>query len=197
MDKPLEAHSLNEIGYYLMVRPCHNCGKGPLVADDAPQAPNADRSVLVEVRCTACDHTELLRFVCDHDVPATGGSDSQAINPTGSPSCIIDLGQWLSLFYLLVESAAAKPAAAEVRRVGYEAALCLVEALKFYGDDELPPESAFFLDQSREAYAAHPEKFARQKLRDMRSKLPALPVMAKRVGRDHQAGRKKWWQFWR
>ena len=103
----------------------------------------------------------------------------------------------MSLFYLLVESAAKEDAPTATRRTGYRAALCLAEALKFYGDDELPPRSAFFTETSARAFSEHPENFAKQKLRDMQSKLPPIAKMARRVARDEASPRPKWWRFWR
>ncbi|GAG20851.1 unnamed protein product, partial [marine sediment metagenome] len=119
------------------------------------------------------------------------------ISPTAEPSKIIDLAQWLSLFYMLAESAAEGDSPVATRRRGYQAALCLAEALKFYGDDQLPPASAFFTPATAEVFRQHPERFARQRLRDIQAKLPALSTMAGHVDRDEGAAKKRWWQFWR
>jgi hypothetical protein len=194
--QPLAAHTLNEVRYYLTVAVCPSCGKGPREVDRTEGPDRASRLAVVTARCRCCSRQDRLEFLCHHDVPAEG-VEAETINPDEQPSRIIDLAQWLSLFYLLVESAAGDSSPATTRRQGYRAALCLAEALKFYGDDELPPPSAFFGQGSAEVFRLHPEKFARQKLRDMQAKLPALAVMARRVARDERSSRRPWWRFWR
>jgi len=195
-DPPLRAHTLNELRYYLMVRPCPACGKGPRELD-LTKPPAAPGQVLtVRVRCNNCKRDEDVHFSYDHELP-THGAGAEIINPTEEPSRIVDLAHWLSLFYLQVESAWREDSRPEVRRAGFQAALCLAEALRFYGDDELPPASAFFTRETTAAFEEHPEKFAKQKLRDMQSKLPALPTMAQRIDRDERTRRGRWWQFWK
>jgi len=68
-------------------------------------------------------------------------------------------------------SSASSPA--ETRRNARQAALCLAEALKFHGQEELPPESAFFCEASRAAYRANPANYARTRLRELQALLPA------------------------
>lgn len=190
------AHTLNEVRYYLTVTVCPACGKGPREIDHADGPDPDSRLTLVTARCRHCAHEEQLEFLCRYDVPSDG-VEAEMINPDTEPSCLIDLAQWLSLFYLLVESAAEDRSPVATRCRGYQAALCLAEALKFYGDDELPPRAAFFCEASAEVFHMHLEKFARQKLRDMQAKLPALSVMARRVARDDRSARRPWWRFWR
>jgi len=194
MTEPLRAHTYNESRYYLMVTPCGACGKGPWQIDAAEGPGPADAAVAIRAHCRQCNATREFRFICEFQTPE---GDAEALNPSDQPSRIIDLGQWLSLFYLLVESAAKEEVPSATRRTGYRAALCLAEALKFYGDDELPPPSAFFTETSARAFREHPEKFAKQKLRDMQSKLPPIAKMARRVARDGEPPRRKWWRFWR
>lgn len=151
----------------------------------------------VPIRCKSCRQGRVLQAQCQF-APAGPGPESEIINPTPQPSRVVDLAQWLSLFYLLVESAAAEPSRPAVRQMGYQAALCLAEALKFYSDNELPPETAFFTPSSSQAFREHPSNFARQKLRDMQSRLPAMPAMARRLQRDAQGLRpRRGWRFWR
>ena len=196
---PLPAHSLAEAHLYLKVTPCGECSKGPWEVAGEP-AGDGDRRTLA-ARCHHCGAAQEFTFQCDRARAAPGLEDLpvEPINPTDQPSRIIDLGQWISLFYHLLESADRTPDKIEARRLGFEAAQCLDEALKFYGDDELPARSCFFADASRQAFAEHPEKFARQRLRDMRVRLPDLRAMARRVaedGRGHPA-RRRWWRFWK
>lgn len=190
----LPAHTFNEVRYYLMVTPCPECGKGPWVSQQDPSDVPPVGVTTVAVQCGQCARSDSFVFDVERET-AISGSGSLEINPTDEPSAIIDLGQWLSLFYLLVESASSESSAPLSRRMGYQAALCLGEALKFYGDNELPPESAFFVRAA--TFHEHPENFARQKLCDMLAKLPAMPRMARRVERDERATGGKWWRFWR
>jgi len=192
--EPLEAHTHNEVRYYLMVTPCHQCGKGPYVLQDAPPGAKGAKAVITAV-CKNCSAAHEFSYTCSQDRVLVG-SQAECINPSSSPSRIIDLGQWLSLFYVLIETAASEDSPPAARQAGYQAAMCLSEALKFYGDNELPPESAFFRQASIDAFHEHPENFARQKLRDMLSRLPTLPDMARRLDRD-QTVRRRWWKFWK
>lgn len=198
MDEPLQAHTLNEVKYYLMVTPCPACGKGPWISDATKPAETVPADTIVDAHCKQCRRRQAFAVTCEYSPPETGAG-AEVISPDDEPSRIIDLGQWLSLFYMLIESAASQKDPVETRRIGFRAALCLAEGLKFYGDDELPPESAFFRPERLETYRKSPENFARQKLRDMQGKLPHLDVMARNVSRDERtrAASRKWWQFWR
>ena len=194
MDDRIQLRTINELRYYLMAEPCPACGKGPwLACADATPAANVPSEV--EVRCEHCSKRRRIAFVCEHPVPSDG-PESELINPTDEPSRVVDLAQWLSLFYGLLESASAQRQSAATRRAGYRAALCLAEALKFYEDDELPPATAFYSDRTRETFREHPESFARQRLRDMQAKLPTLGAMARRLKQDKRM-RRPWWKFWK
>ena len=191
----LRAHSWAEAHIYLMVTPCANCSRGLWEITGEEDSPDTCSIKTLRVRCLRCGTEKEFLFECGEE--GQKASSIELVNPTPAVSEIIDLGQWLSLFYMLVEKAGAAESV-ESRRLGFQAAQCLGEALKFYTeDDELPPKSAFFVAASRQAFAEHPEKFARQRLRDMRGKLPDLRVMARRVSRDIGPKRKKpWWRFW-
>lgn len=191
MDEPLPAHSPGELRYYLMVTRCSSCSKGPwTIEEDRPEQGGRE---IVRAHCNHCGHVKTFRFICEQ----SDGDKNQAelINPTDNPSRIIDLSQWLSLFYMLLESASSEKSAVTARLLGYRSALCLDEAIKFYADDELPPTSAFFSEQTLAIFQEHPEKFARQKLRDMQGKLPSLSTMAERITQKPKSARKKLWPF--
>ena len=200
MADALPASTLNEVKYYLMVRPCGGCGKGSWELDESAQIVGDGEGAIDELRtgatCKACGHRETFAFAIDHQLPPEGPA-ADLINPGDAPSRLIDLAQWLSLFYLLLEKATSQSLPAETRRLSYQASLCLAEALKFYTDNELPPESAFFGEATLESFRRHPEKFARQRLRDMQSRLPSKPKMTRRLERDRRVATRKWWQFWR
>ena len=195
MDQPLQANTFNEARYYLMVMPCPRCRKGPWEIDSIDPAAQ-ERTPRLAVHCRNCQTALSLSFRCIQDTQGLPDED-ECINPGPAASRIIDLGQWLSLFYLLVESAAAETARPIARRAGYRAALCLGEALKFYGEGEMPPESAFFSAETAAAFHQHPENFARQRLRDMQAKLPDISAMARRLAVEKRVDRRRWWQFWR
>ena len=201
--QPLRAHSWAEAHWYLRVTPCRECSQGPWEVEAEPAEA---RGHTLRARCLHCHAEKEFTFDCPPSGgPAGGGGEQieglpvELINPSAAPSEIIDVGQWLSLFYHLVETATKTKDRAETRKRTFEAAQCLDEALKFYSDqDELPPESAFFTQASREAFAKYPERFPRESLRNMRSKLPVLRMMAQRLARDVGGRRKqRRWRFWR
>jgi len=197
MGEPLRAHTINEVRYYLMVTVCQACGKGPRILDAIQPPGKSGQYARAETHCKNCQDRQDVDFICDEELTPSA-PESDIISPTDEPSPTIDLGQWLSLFYLLVETAATETSPPLTRRLGFRAALCLAEGLKFFGpDDELPPESAFFTPDTLAAFRKHPEKFAKQKLRDMQAKLPSMGTMARRVARDEESRRRRWWQFWR
>jgi len=193
--EPLPARTLNEVRYYLMVVPCPLCGKGPRELTTEREDEQIGRPIRLEWVCSHCHRTQSLAVQLQQDSGAD--DDPECINPTDQPSRIIDLAQWLSLFYLMVESAARDEAKPAVRRKGYRAMLCLLEALKFYEDDELPPERAFFTEATAAVFREHPERFAKQRLRDLKEKLPAADTMRRRLVREEGGRQRRWWAFWR
>lgn len=196
MDRPVQAATYNEILYYLQVTPCQACGRGPLEPESRPEiAPG--RSVTMQAVCRHCHDHRSIELCCRHEAPA-GGPDPEIINPTDEPSRIIDLAQWLSLFHSLIGIASIQSDHVHTRRIGYQAALCLTEALKFYGPDETPPESAFFAPGSEAVFRKFPKKFAKSKLRDTKARLPRMERMADRIRRDEtDRPPRRWWRFWR
>lgn len=152
--------------------------------------------ITAQTHCEHCGREESFTFRYDGEPDQTTDA-AEVINPTDSPSGIVDLAGWLSLFHMFVEAAAASDDKLVARRDGYRAALCLAEALKFYDDNELPDESAFFSDETKGGYRQHPEEYARQKLRDMQARLPALSRMARVVQKDTHTAKPKWWQLWK
>ena len=202
MSELLSAHTSNELHYYLMVASCAACGGGPLVLASgdlpggAPRNPGQARQASVATRCKRCGEQATFRFRWDRDVVADA-DDSDCINPSAEPSRIIDLGQWIGLYYLFSESASAAGKPVEARRAARQASLCLAEALKFYGDEELPPEAAFFCEAPATAYRENPANFARTRLLELMAMLPApahhSPAPPAGAGEEPHA----WWRFWR
>ncbi len=174
MSQPLQVHSSNEVRYYLLATPCEVCDAGPCVLHAAVPGPSPAEPQLARATCQACQSGRILPFVSEYE-PAD--PDSPCISPVDEPSSVVDLDQWLGLYYQLAELADRQDDSRRARRTTIEAALCLAEALKFYEeeDDELPPQSAFFTDATRQAFRDHPQNFPRQLLRDLQAKLPPTP----------------------
>lgn len=210
--RPVRIHSVAEAYLLLMVTPCEACGKGPLQAADHESVDLGGASARrMAARCQACDHSHEFLFdlsdVQELD-PSGAASDLPCINPTEESSRAIDLAQWLMLFEAIVRAADQQSDPAESRRLGYEAAQCLEEALKFYPPSpaEWPDESAFFHAWTLERFAGHRHLFARTRLVDLRRKLPTLTQMERRLRREPDsssamsadgARRRPWWAFWR
>jgi len=190
----LKAHSLAEAYLYLMATPCPGCSHGPLrgTARELPSEAEGVFKISIPATCAVCNRTIELFFDL-HSRPAPAVEDSPAIvNPTDEPSQILDVGQWIMLFRMIVEAASKESNKPRARHLGLEAAQCLEEALKFYDDAEsdLPPAEAVFHEASRERFRTHPEQFSRERLLDWRAKLPTQAVMRSRIAA--QRPRRRW-----
>jgi hypothetical protein len=199
---PLPAHSLAEAYMYLMATPCPNCGKGPLHGDDARPTPETNRVLLtVPTQCGACSHWQDFVFSVEGDLLSVQAQQAAGIgvrvNASHHASRIIDVAQWILLFRMISEAAARVEDKQDTRLLGYEAAQCLEEALKFYGaDNDLPPDRALFHESSRQRRRDYPQEFSRERLIELRAKLPTLEVMeaSRFVSRKEK---KRWWAPWR
>lgn len=186
-------HSVAEAYLYLMVRPCLDCGRGPLKQrGDLTRTAAARGGWLLPAACGACGHRVELAF--DIQPPPTREqARSDTINPTAERSQAIDLLGWITLFQTILAESQKQTDRQLARQLAWESAQCLDEALKFYdGDQELPAADAFFSDAARDRFRAHPEYFARSKWRERRLLLPD--------GRTRDAAaprpRRRWWRFW-
>ena len=189
----LDAHSLAEAHLFLLANPCDSCGRGPVRGAEGTRIPDAteDRLLLeVSGRCDACSATSSRRFRLP---PGVSGATA-VINPTDEPSRILDVAQWLTLFRMIVEAADREKDKVQARHLGIEAAQCLEEALRFYGEDDAPDPSGFFLDSSRKHLAEHPQQFSRQRLLGLRAKLPTLVAMQATLSREPK--KRPWWRPW-
>ena len=173
MSQPLQVHSPNEVRYYLLATPCEACGTGPCVLHAVVPGRTPHEPALARATCQACRSGRILPFVSEY---APADADSPCISPVDEPSSVVDLDQWLGLYYQLHDLADRQEDPHRARQVTIDAALCLAEALKFYEDDELPPESAFFTEATLSAFREHPQNFPRQLLRDLQAKLPPAPA---------------------
>jgi hypothetical protein len=193
----LVAHSLAEAYLYLMATPCASCGKGPLSGSEARTVSGSGESMVVSITatCRACGAVRDLSF----ELPEGTGTDESGgppvVNPTEEPSRIIDVAQWITLFRVITEAAGREKDKQAARRLGLEGAQCLDEALKFYDDEEnsLPPPEAFFAETTRSRFNENPELFAKQRLINLRAKLPSTSAMIARLSSEGKGKKKHWW----
>ncbi len=195
----LQSKSVVEIQFYLMATPCRACRKGRLNAL-RQHAEDESSRLRVDVECAGCQDKTTLEFKLDPDAPDSDRNNLYpVVNPTDEPSRLLDVGQWITLFRVVLEAASKESDRIEARRLGYEAAQCLEEALKFYDDNELPPEGAVFTDTTRTRLRDVPQQFSRSHLLAMRAKLPSNTVMQRNIRNQDsdQPQKRPWWQFWR
>jgi hypothetical protein len=198
-DEPLAAHSLAEAYLYLMATPCGVCGRGPLRGTDPNPVQRDESEVLLtlKITCASCGHRQERTFRIPADTASTSTDGPPVVNSSDEPSRIIDVAQWITLFRAIAEAAGGETDKQEARRLGIEAAMCLEEALKFYEEDnDLPPSEALFHENSRKRLRDYPEQFSRQRLINLRHKLPSMSTMLQRL---EGSGRRKrpWWSFGR
>ncbi len=224
----LVAHSLAEAYLYLMATPCGSCGKGPLrgsggewhagarvdasarsttLSSERPPAAEGARSpgdewiVSVTASCDACQAADTHLFRLPEGPGSYAFDEWPVVNPTDEPSRIIDVAQWITLFRMLTEAGDRETEKTKTRHLNIEAAQCLEEALKFYDEvgNDLPPREAFFQDASRRRLKDSPEQFSRQRLMDLRAKLPIPSTFARRggvapTGSDAADSKRRWWR---
>ncbi len=178
----LPAQSLAEVYLYLMATPCRACGGGPLTSEEVSSADEAEvATVSIEAKCVSCGLAKALRFSLASSAEAAKGRSLGGVNPTERPSRLLDVGQWITLYHVILASAEAAPSAAQGRDLKIEASQCLGEALKFFDDpdNDLPAGEAFFCETSSIRFRDAPEQFSRRRLLALRSKLPT-PVEGNR-----------------
>jgi len=160
-------------------------------------------TVQLNATCGTCKRTWSLRFRLPLGTGVDPAGGLAAVNSTAEPSRIIDVAGWVMLFRLIIDRAGREPDKAASRQLGLEAAQCLDEALKFYdADNDLPPITSFFSDDARRRLTEHPRDFSRQRLIQMRARLPTLGAMRARALADATARaaasppprRSAWWK---
>lgn len=178
----LTAHSLSEAYFYLMVTHCSVCGEGPiqggggrLVDTDLRQTDQS--TVSIHCKCRLCEAPQDFIFAIPVNLASLDLEKPNQINITSESSKIIDVAQWITLYFMLCESANheqnIEQNKSKARNLRIEARYCLEEALKFYVEDnDLPPGSAFFHEPSRERLASNPEQFSRSRLINLLASLP-------------------------
>jgi hypothetical protein len=202
----LSSRTILERHFYLMVLSCDQCGKGPFELISTEQTPDGQVDIWY-IRCKPCGQGQRLQFdqsrlVLDEAENRT--NELLEVNPTDQPSELMDVGQWLALFFSILNAAADEKDRKEAQRLGYEATLCMEEALKFYEQDsDLPPARAVWTENSQQRLKDHPELFVRTRLLQMREKLPSIHVMRKAMintipkpENDDGQKKKHWWHTW-
>lgn len=197
-EAPLLAHSLTEAHLYLMATPCELCGKGPLRVPDPRSIDRPGVTVVVSLKavCANCGGSTTPRFRLPAEPKAAGNDAGTLINPTEEPSRIIDVAQWLTLAQVLTEAASRETDKVQARQLGIDAAQCLAEALKFYdeGDNDLPPAEAFFHEASRRRLRDNPEEFSRERVVNLKSKLPSPSAVRSGSTSPARRGLVRWWR---
>ena len=190
----LRAHSLAEAYLYLMATPCAACGKGPLRGGDAVRVGTGPVLIMrIDAVCAACHGPRQLHFQLTQGLGTTGTGAPAVVNASDEPSEIIDVAQWITLARVIAEAAGRETNKGRARHLGLEAAQCFEEALKFFEDfNDVPPQSAFLLESSRQHFREHPEQFSRQRLVERRAKLPSTQAMRARIA---HAPKRRWWPF--
>lgn len=171
--------------------PCARCGRGPLAVRASKAAANGPAGELPSSVRTCCRSCKAQRTFHVAWIPAAADQ----------PSEVVDLAQWVGLYFLYADRICKAKTPAESRAAASRAAQCLAEALKFYGPDEMPPESAFRKEHLLAAFRGNPANFARTRLRDLQAMLPVVHD----AGQAEQSGdkpdngpdaRKAWWKMW-
>lgn len=193
-ETPLQANSALEAIHYVHVSVCPTCRTGQLDAGQ-PGFDRATGEMKVVALCMNCGASHLHRFQLTSAVPALDPvSNPGAVNPSGEPSGLIDVVQWVTLSAQLLEAAEATPDRQEARWRKHRAAECLDEALKFYGPgEELPPAAACFAAGSLDRLRAHPDRFMRQRLVGLRNRLPSISASDRVL---ESIPEKPWWRLW-
>ncbi len=195
--RALHAHSLAEAYLYVMAASCPACKKGPLEVENNRTANTKDElaSVHLETSCKSCNAARTFSFELPSVPPTSNTAEPPEINSSNDPSTILDIAQWVMLFRMITEAASRESNKVQARYLGLEAALCLEEAMKFFEDEEndLPPASAFFTEDSRRRLRENPDQFSKQRLVNLRAKLPTTSVMRANLS---PKPKRPWWRVW-
>ena len=207
MDDPLPVHSVTEACLYLLATPCSKCGRGPLslpggsptgIAEPPRGLQWAEQqgSFEIDAACQSCGARARMAFSLPGGSQPGDQLQAPVINTTGEPSRILDVAQWITLYRMLVDAGGRDADQVHARRLAVRAAQCLEEAMKFYDDPEndLPPPEAFFSNASRERFRESPEQFSRQRLIELRAKLPGATALRSEA---QVVEKRPWWRWWR
>ena len=216
---PYPVHSLAEIALSLKVMACPHCSGGPLGTRTRRFHCDARTGRIdLEIVCRSCQKSEPLFFsLADSGQAASAPwprlfneetilATAESVNPTPRSSALIDVAGWLMLHSLLTDKARTESVHARssternaVRNLQILAGQCIDEALKFYDvDNDLPPSDAFFSEAGKIQFHAYPELFVRDRLIDLRSRLPSrVPRIRTDPTSSNAHPPRRWWQFWK
>jgi len=155
-------------------------------AKTAPEGGGDRRPSAVRAHCKSCNaqrtfHVQWVKAAADQ------------------PSEVIDLAQWVGLYFFYADEIGKVDSPSKARAMARRAAQCLGEALKFYGEEEMPPESAFRKAESVAAFRSNPANFAKTRLRELHAMLPVAADASDEgdAGPDQKKpARKAWWKIW-
>jgi hypothetical protein len=164
----LHARSSAEAHLYMAIHPCGDCGDADFDATVRTALAGDDLVTVYTGPCRSCRAEREFRFRIDDET----GDDFGA----GTPSTIIDAGQWLRCAESILEATPntvlGVPAEEwHARRFLFRTAAGSVgEVLKFIpaGADDVPPQG-FWTDDGRAEHARAPERFHRAALERLRS----------------------------
>ncbi len=200
IDSDRAVHGFAELTLFAAVAPCRACSRrGLVIGDVRVEQDAAGNSFVADASCAQCGEETSLEIrvrPCDpaHLRPAAVRRIPMIINPTGEVSEWIDAAQWLTLYRMAMEAAAAQPERRLSRAVLIEAGQCLAEALRFYpADSDIPPKSAFFTAETLERFREHPHVFARQRLVELAAALPTSTVDPPVPVLSNRPAGTKWW----
>ncbi len=166
----LAAHSLAEAYLCLAATPCAECGRGPVIGCEQPTV--QDQDVRIDTKCDSCgfESSKSFRMV----TAPTDDTNPSELNGADEPSRLIDVGQWMTLYQIIMDTAESQSNKVFKRELKIHAAQCVTEALKFYDDpdSDLPPPAARFFEPTRRRFHDAPQQFARDRLMRLRAALP-------------------------
>ena len=185
----IAAHSVSEEHLFIDTMHCPVCSGGP-----CKKAMHAFPCYWF-VKCKSCDSiieivsdTSLImtdqywQFLCSGNLKSASRYQRR-YNRTNESSKIIDLAQWISHFTCLqskMNELAVRGERSSVNFISLEFYFvqCLQEALKFYkADEEYPPRSAFFSEETYKHYLTDRSLFSRNHILSILSEQRSLETI--------------------
>jgi hypothetical protein len=205
--QPVPVHSIQEEYFWMMIHRCE-CGGPWMPGEDRLDETPGERVHHVSAACAKCGKERELVFRLL--LPSRPDEPIREINPTDSPSCALDVAEWMDLARFYLERIERLGDPGEKAASLLDAQQCIEEALKFYGhEDEGPPAEALWSDESRAKVAGDSDRFRRETLERMLERMPSPERLRQADASEQRAfekavrreagrrARKGWWLFWR